>query len=40
MSNEDNVPERIWLLKSVVALLGTGDFIVPPELREHACQRD
>lgn len=32
------MPDRIWLLKSVVALLGVSDFIIPPEMREHAVE--
>lgn len=31
-------PERIWMLKSVIALFGTSDFVIPEEFRPNAIE--
>lgn len=33
-----DAPERIWLLKAVMQMLGTEQFAVPPELRDQAVE--
>lgn len=38
LPSEQQAPERIWLLKSVISLLGTSDFNVPPHLRSGAVE--